>query len=132
MTGITLSLLSETTTTLGTGLGITATSTVTLPSNEVFTVNSNGTYSTVNINQISISNNSYYMENNSTQPQQVQVAVFEIERDNKLQVTSTKHIDTFWVEQKPKADLKLVVAKKLAKDVDLDKIVIKEMFRVFF
>lgn len=85
------------------------------------------TLSTTNFTLISS-----YMENNTSQPQQVQVVVFEIERDEKLAVTSTKHVNTFWIEHKPKADLKLAVAKKLAKDVDLDKIVIKEMFRVSF
>lgn len=119
------------TTTLGsTGIGIASTPTVHWNPNEVLKVNSNGTYSTVNIEQIRISDS--YMENNTSQPQQVQVVVFEIERDEKLTVISTKHVDTFWIEQKPKADLKFAVAKKLAKDVDLDKIVIKETFRVSF
>jgi hypothetical protein len=117
-------------TTGNTGLGIGSTPTVTWPSNE-FLINNKGTYSTVNLGQISISNN-YIMENNTSQPQQVQVAVFEIERNEDLEVVSTKHVDTFWIEQKPKSDLKFAVAKKLAKDVDLDKIVIRETFRVSF
>lgn len=113
-----------------TNLGITTIPTVHWNPNQVLTVNSNGTYSTVNVGQISISDS--YMENNTAQPQQVQVAVFEIKRDEKLIVTSTKHVDTFWIEQKPKADLKLSVAKKLTKEVDLDKIVVRELFRVSF
>ena len=76
--------------------------------------------------------NSSFMENNTKQPQQVQVAVFEIERNEDLEVISTQHVHTFWIEHKPKSDLKLVVAKKLAKDVDLDKIVTKELTRIIF
>ena len=101
-----------TVTTNNTGLNITTASTTTWPSNK-FLVNNNGTYSTVNLGQISISNN-YIMENNTSQPQQVQIAVFEIERNEDLEVVSTKHVDTFWIEQKPKSDLKFAVAKKLA------------------
>lgn len=119
-----------TVTTNNTGLNITTTPTTTWPSNK-FLVNNNGTYSTIDPGQISISNN-YIMENNTSQPQQVQVAVFEIERNEDLEVVSTKHVDTFWIEQKPKSDLKFAVAKKLAKDVDLDKIIIRELFRVSF
>lgn len=87
------------------------------------------------INTMSTTNftlNSSFMENNTKQPQQVQVVVFEIERNEDLEVISTKHVSTLWIEHKPKADLKLVVAKKLAKDVDLDKIVIKELTRITF
>lgn len=127
---VTTATLSGTSISTGnTGLGIASTPTVAWNPNQIFTVNGSGTYSTVSTFEI---NNSSYMENNTAQPQQVQVAVFEIERDEKLIVISTKHVDTFWIEQKPKADLKLAVAKKLAKEVDLDKIVVREMFRVSF
>jgi hypothetical protein len=101
------------------------------PSNEYFTVNSNDTLGTINTIQFNTSN---YMENNSSQPQQVQVAVFEISNwnENLLNPISTQHVSTFWIEQKPKTDLKLIIAKKLAKEVDLDKIVIKELTRISF
>jgi hypothetical protein len=125
--------MSYTSGTLTTGLGITGTTTIgttTSPSYLTdFRISSNdyNTYS----GTITVSNN--YMENNSTQPQQVKVVVFELEYNDDLKVTSTKFIDEFWVEQKPKADLKLAVAKKLVnKDVDLDKIVIRELFRASF
>jgi hypothetical protein len=72
------------------------------------------------------------MENNTSQPQQVQVAVFEIERNEDQQVVSTKLVKEFWLEHKPKANLTLAVAKELAKDVDLDKIVIRELSRISF
>jgi len=106
-----------TTATVGTGLTIN---------------NSNGTYSTTISPNFTFSTLSDYMENNSSQPQQVKVAVFEIERDEDQKVISTQFINEFWIEHKSKANLTLTVAKKLAKEVDLDKIVIKELSRVFF
>jgi hypothetical protein len=90
--------------------------------------NNNNTYSSTYTHK----STSNHMENNTFQPQQVKVAVFEIERDEVLQVISTQFLTAFWVEHKPKANLTLAVAKKLAKDVDLDKIIIKEIFRITF
>jgi hypothetical protein len=72
------------------------------------------------------------MENNTSQPQQVKVAVFEIERNEDQEVVSTKFVKELWLEHKPKANLTLAVAKDLAKDVDLDKIVIRELNRISF
>ena len=125
--------MSYTSGTLTTGLGITGTTTIgttTSPSYLTdFRISSNdyNTYS----GTITVSNN--YMENNSTQPQQVKVVVFELEYNDDLKVTSITFIDEFWVEQKPKADLKMIVAKRLAhKDDDLSKIVIRELFRASF
>jgi hypothetical protein len=105
-----------------TGLGLTG------------TISTNGlnTYSTTVSPDFIFSATSNYMENNSSQPQQVKVAVFEIERDEDQKVISTQFISEFWIEHKPKANLTLAVAKKLAKDVDLDKIIIKEIYRTTF
>jgi predicted nucleic acid-binding protein len=115
-------MINSTTTTTLTGLGLTG------------TISTNGlnTYSTTVSPDFIFSTISNYMENNTSQSQQVKVAVFEIERDEDQKVISTQFINEFWIEHKPKANLTLAVAKKLAKDVDLDKIVIKELSRTTF
>lgn len=119
--------------TITSGLGITGTTTIGTTTNPNYLTDfhiSSNDYSTYS-GTITVSNN--YMENNSTQPQQVKVAVFQIEHNDDSKVTSTLFVDEFWIEQKPKADLKMAVAKRLThKDVDLSKIVIRELFRASF
>jgi hypothetical protein len=118
----------NTTHTVSTGWGLTGTmnpgllGTTITPSNNTISV-------TNTLDSYNLSN----MENNSSQPHQVKVAVFEVEHNDKLTVVSTHFIGEFWIEQKPKTDLKMAVAKKLDKEkVDFEKIVIKELIRVSF
>ena len=129
-TSLTVSNTGTTTLSAGTILGSSGLATSTLVNNSPAAIpyyaNSTPYYidftpSTINL-----------MENNTSQPQQVKVAVFEIERNEDQEVISTKFVKELWLEHKPKANLTLAVAKELAKDVDLDKIVIRELNRISF
>ena len=64
--------------------------------------------------------------------QQVKVAVFEVTRDEKGKLTSTKFIKELWVERKNGISIDLVVAKQLDKDFNPENIVVKEIYSVTF
>jgi hypothetical protein len=82
-------------------------------------------YLTIGEERIRISNSSGYITpgfnsfnlNTSNMISQIKVAVFTVKRSEETQnVTSTQLLKEMWVEVKPNADLKLVVASKLSKE----------------
>ena len=69
-------------------------------------------------------------QNNMTQ--QVKVAVFEVVRDEKGKITSSKFLKELWVEKQNGISIDLVVAKELDKDFNPKNIVVKEILTVSF
>ena len=78
------------------------------------------------------SNNSLTFNNQNNMTQQVKVAVFEITRDEKGKITSSKFLKELWVEKKNGISIDLVVAKELDKNFDPQNIVVKEIYSVSF
>lgn len=78
------------------------------------------------------SNNSLTFNNQNNMIQQVKVAVFEITRDEKGKITSSKFLKELWVEKKNGISIDLVVAKELDKNFDPQNIVVKEIYSVSF
>jgi hypothetical protein len=69
--------------------------------------------------------------------QQVKVGVFKVTRSGETQkIISTQFLKEMWVELKPNADLKLVVASKLTNEdlqgADLSELDIRELTTVTF
>jgi len=70
--------------------------------------------------------------NSNNMSKQVKVAVFTVERNDKNEVTSSKFVKEFWVEQKNGGSVVLAAAKQLDKDFDPDTIMIREVQVVQF
>lgn len=70
--------------------------------------------------------------NSNNMNRQVKVAVFTVERNDKNEVTSSKFVKEFWVEQKNGGSVVLAAAKQLDKDFDPDTIMIREVQVVQF
>lgn len=78
------------------------------------------------------SNNSLTFNNQNNMTQQVKVAVFEVTRDEKGKITSSKFLKELWVEKKNGTSIDLVVAKQLDKDFNPENIIVKEIIAVSF
>jgi hypothetical protein len=65
-------------------------------------------------------------------PQQVHVAVFTVERNDKNEINSTKFVKELWVEQKNGTSIDLLVAKKLDKEFDPETTVVRVLYTVTF
>lgn len=78
-----------------------------------------------------------YLNTPNKMTNQVNVAIFKVTRSEDSQkVISTQFLKQMWVELKPNADLKLVVASKLSKEdlqgADLSELDIRELMTVDF
>ena len=69
---------------------------------------------------------------NNNMSQQVKVAVFTVERNDKNEVKSSKFVKEFWVEQKNGGSVVLAAAKQLDKDYDPYTTVVREILTVTF
>ena len=63
---------------------------------------------------------------------QAKIAIFEITRDEKGLINSSKFKVEFWMEKKKGASIELAAAKYLSEDFDPDLIIVKELCCVFF
>ena len=68
--------------------------------------------------------------NTCSMNQQTKVAVFQVTRNEKEQISSSKFISEFWVEKKPGTSVDFAVARLLGDKYEADQIVIKEIFTV--
>lgn len=78
-----------------------------------------------------------YLNTPNNMTNQVNVAIFKVTRsEDNQKVISTQFLKQMWVELKPNADLKLVVASKLSKEdlqgADLSELDIRELMTVSF
>jgi Tfp pilus assembly major pilin PilA len=69
---------------------------------------------------------------NHMRTQQVHVAVFTVERNDKNEINSTKFVKELWVEQKNGTSLDLLVAKQLDKEFDPETTVVRVLYTVTF
>jgi len=69
---------------------------------------------------------------NNMRTQQVHVAVFTVERNDKNEINSTKFVKELWVEQKNGTSLDLIVAKELKGDFDPETTVVRALCTVTF
>jgi hypothetical protein len=69
---------------------------------------------------------------NHMRTQQVHVAVFTVERNDKNEINSTKFVKELWVEQKNGTSLDLLVAKQLDKEFNPETTVIRALCTVTF
>jgi hypothetical protein len=69
---------------------------------------------------------------NHMRTQQVHVAVFTVERNDKNEINSTKFVKELWVEQKNGTSLDLIVAKELKGDFDPETTVVRALCTVTF
>jgi hypothetical protein len=77
-----------------------------------------------------ITGNLTFNNNTSSMNQQVRVAVFRVERNEKNEIKSSTFINEFWIEKKPGISIDFAVAKKLGDKYEADEIVIKEVYTV--
>ena len=70
--------------------------------------------------------------NSNNMNKQVKVAVFTVERNDKNEVTSSKFVKEFWVENKNGGSVVLAAAKQLDKDYDPDTTIIREITSITF
>ena len=78
------------------------------------------------INYLTIANS------NNMRTQQVHVAVFTVERNDKNEIYSTKFVKELWVEQKNGTSIDLLVAKQLDKEFDPETTVVRVLYTVTF
>jgi hypothetical protein len=69
---------------------------------------------------------------NHMRTQQVHVAVFTVERNDKNEIVSTKFVKELWVEQKNGTSLDLLVAKQLDKEFNPETTVVRALCTVSF
>lgn len=69
---------------------------------------------------------------NHMRTQQVHVAVFTVERNDKNEIVSTKFVKELWVEQKNGTSIDLIVAKELKGEFDPETTVIRALCTVTF
>jgi hypothetical protein len=69
---------------------------------------------------------------NNMRTQQVHVAVFTVERNDKNEINSTKFVKELWVEQKNGTSIDLLVAKQLDKEFDPETTVVRVIYTVTF
>ena len=96
----------------------------TLTWSDVFTTSGTVSTGTVITGGLTLNNNTCSMN------QQVKVAVFQVTRNEKEQISSSKFINEFWVEKKPGTSVDFAVARLLGDKYEADQIVIKEIFTV--
>tara|TARA_R110000803_G_scaffold109471_1_gene177878 strand:- start:349 stop:753 length:405 start_codon:yes stop_codon:yes gene_type:complete len=77
-------------------------------------------------NNLTIKNNNDHMNT------QAKIAIFEVTRDEKGNINSSKFKVEFWMEKKKGASMELAAAKYLSKDFDPDLIVVKELYSATF
>jgi len=82
--------------------------------------------STINYSSLTIANS------NNMRTQQVHVAVFTVERNDKNEIYSTKFVKELWVEQKNGTSIDLLVAKELKGEFDPETTVIRALCTVTF
>ena len=76
-------------------------------------------------NNLTITNNEYMNT-------QAKIVIFEVTRDEKGNINSSKFKVEFWMEKKKGASIELAAAKYLSKDFDPDLIVVKELYTANF
>ena len=69
---------------------------------------------------------------NNMRTQQVHVAVFTVERNDKNEINSTKFVKELWVEQKNGTSIDLLVAKQLDKEFDPETTIVRVLYTVTF
>ena len=77
-------------------------------------------------NNLTIRDNSKHMNT------QAKIAIFEVTRDEKGNINSSKFKVEFWMEKKKGASIELAAAKYLSKDFDPDLIIVKELYSATF
>tara|TARA_B110000977_G_C10764650_1_gene372129 strand:- start:149 stop:493 length:345 start_codon:yes stop_codon:yes gene_type:complete len=78
---------------------------------------------------VTASDNNFTIKNNNEHMNtQAKIAIFEVTRDEKGNINSSKFKVEFWMEKKKGASMELAAAKYLSKDFDPDLIVVKELY----
>ena len=77
---------------------------------------------------VTASDNNFTIKNNNDMNTQAKIAIFEVTRDEKGNINSSKFKVEFWMEKKKGASMELAAAKYLSKDFDPDLIVVKELY----
>ena len=77
-------------------------------------------------------NNLTLKNSNDNMNVQAKIAIFEVARDEKGNINSSKFKVEFWMEKKKGASIELAAAKYLSKDFDPDLIVVKELYSYNF
>jgi len=103
--------------------GYSGINTTTMTDGAVLTLSGNSTinYSHLNLTHI-----------NHMRTQQVHVAVFTVERNDKNEIVSTKFVKELWVEQKNGTSIDLIVAKELKGEFDPETTVVRALCTVTF
>ena len=81
---------------------------------------------------VTASDNNFTIKNNNDMNTQAKIAIFEVTRDEKGNINSSKFKVEFWMEKKKGASMELAAAKYLSKDFDPDLIVVKELYTANF
>ena len=68
----------------------------------------------------------------TTNQQQVKVAVFKVTRNEEGNITSSTFLSELWIERKPGVSIDYAVAKQLKEDLSPDQIVIREVYTLTF
>ena len=81
---------------------------------------------------VTASDNNFTIKNNNDMNVQAKIAIFEVTRNDKGIINSSKFKLEFWMEKKNGASIDLAAAKYLSKDFDPDLIVVKELYSSTF
>ena len=76
--------------------------------------------------------NDFAIKNNNDMIIQAKIAIFEITRNDKGIINSSKFKVEFWMEKKNGASIELAAAKYLPDDFDPDLIIVKELYSATF
>ena len=82
---------------------------------------------------VTASDNNFTIKNNNEHMNtQAKIAIFEVTRDEKGNINSSKFKVEFWMEKKKGASIELAAAKYLPDDFDPDLIIVKELYAYNF
>ena len=76
--------------------------------------------------------NNFTIKNNNDMNTQAKIAIFEVTRNDKGIINSSKFKLEFWIEKKNGVSIDLAAAKYLPDDFDPDLIIVKELYVATF
>ena len=81
---------------------------------------------------VTASDNNFTIKNNNDMNTQARVGIFEVTRNDKGIINSSKFKLEFWIEKKNGVSIDLAAAKYLPDDFDPDLIIVKELYSATF
>ena len=81
---------------------------------------------------VTASDNNFTIKNNNDMNTQAKIAIFEVTRNDKGIINSSKFKLDFWIEKKNGVSIDLAAAKYLPDDFDPDLIIVKELYSATF